>query len=205
MNTADRIGFLSGFGWIAGHNFWVTLLLCWLLTPGLFYLIGLVLESRPVPLSWNYQFTSFFPGDLFLGGMVAGLLVLAKKLPAEDHFYNATWFHVLVLVVTVAVAVVITALEYNDPNGYGHRAVMSPTKLYHNILLYGGYGYIIVTTLIAVVMSAETRGLLLVGCLVPGWVWVTCLIADEKFSDKVKRQRVRHAHVKDWSPIWSLP
>lgn len=179
VDTADRIGLLPGFGWMAGQNIVVTVLLCWALTPGLFILIGLIGESRLVPLGWNYQFTSFFPGDIFLGGMVAGLLVLAKKLPAEGHLYNETWFHVDVLVVTVAVAVVITIGEYNDPNGYGHRAVLSPTKLYHNIVLYGGYGYVIVTTLIAVVFAAETRGLLLLGCLVPGLIWVACLVADE--------------------------
>lgn len=210
MSIADKIGLLPGFGWMADHGFWATLAICWALTPVAMIVIALLGESRLLPLSPRYQFLAFFPGDLFLGGMVAGLLVVAGQLPAESHWYNAWWWHVLVLIGAVVVAVVITLGEYNDPDGYGKRAVLSPTKLYHNILLYGGYGYVIVVTLIAVCAwlwgnwswaNAWPVGL----SLLMGLVWVAMLVADGRMSNEIDRSRVRYAHVNDWKPIWTSP
>lgn len=210
MNNAEKIGFLPGFGWVAGHSFIETLLLCWLITPGMMYVIGLIGESRLVPWTPKTQFLSFFPGDFFLGTMLTALLMVVKRLPDEQRFYNATWWHILMLAAAITVAVVITVGEYNDPNGYGHRAVLSPTKLYHNILLYGGYGYIIVATLFAVMnwllgtWSWSTVGLVAL-CLLPGAVWVGLLVFEQRVSDEVKRDRIRYSHVNDWEPIWTLP
>lgn len=210
MDTAEKIGLLPGFGWIADHSFLWTLLICWALTPGMMFVIGLVGESRLIPWTPSYQFLSFLPGDFFLGGMAAGLLVLSRQLPAERHLYNNGWFHLVLLLGAAAVAVIITRGEYNDPNGYGHRAVLSPTKLYHNLLLYGGYGYIIVATLVALVAWAVMQhemaftGLLVL-CLLPGLIWVGLLVVEQKVPENVKRDRVHNAHVNDWSPIWQLP
>lgn len=210
MEIADRIGLLPGFGWIADHGFWVTLLICLAITPIGHQLVGIIGESRWVPISPFKQFLSYFPGDVFLGMSVAALLVLAHKLPDEQHFYNARWFHLVVLTVTVVVALYVTKLEYNDPNGYGHRAVLSPTKLYHNILLYGAYGYVIVVTLIATVVALSSGwnwgwfGLVVLG-LLPGLVWASLLVIENRVSDQIKLDRVRYAHVNDWEPIWSVP
>lgn len=208
MTTADKIGLLPGFGWIAGHGFVVTVLICWLITPGLMYVIGYVGESRLLPWTHDRQFLSFMPGDFFLGLMVAGLLVLSRHLPSERHVYNAWWFHLLVLIVTLVVAVVITRGEYRDPNGYGQRAVLSPTKLYHNIVLYGGYGYLIIVTLVAVLywlvanLSWPVLGIVLL-CLFPGFIWAGFLVIEQRVSVETSQQRVREAHINNWSPLWS--
>jgi hypothetical protein len=208
MAVAERIGFLPGFGWVAGHNWLETLLVCWLITPGMMYLIGLIGESRLLPWTPSTQFLSFVPGDLFLGAMLTALLMTAKRLPEEERFYNAAWWHILLLVMAVGVAIVITVGEYKDPNGYGHRAVLSPTKLYHNLVLYGGYGYIILATLIAIAVwllsnwSWSATGLVAL-CLLPGAVWVSLIVLDQQASEEIKRDRVRYAHINDWSPIWS--
>ncbi|MEO5499610.1 MAG: hypothetical protein ABIR46_03860, partial [Candidatus Saccharimonadales bacterium] len=177
MNTADKIGLLPGFGWIAGQNFMMTLLICWMITPGLMFVIGFIGESRLVPWKPSEQFLSFFPGDFFLGTMLALLLWFAQRLPSEEQFYNSAWFHFVVMAMTFLVAGKITSDEYHDVDGYGHRAVLSPTKLYHNILLYGAYGYVIVVTLVAVVSWLVMRGEwsqfgLLALCLMPGLIWV---------------------------------
>lgn len=207
MNVADRIGLLPGFSLVADRGFWTTLVVCLIITPGLHQLVGIIGESRWVPWSPYKQFLSYFPGDVFLGVTVASLLVLGRKFPEEYHFYNDWRFHLLVLATTVIVAVYVTWLEYNDPNGYGHRAVRSPTKLYHNIVLYGGYGYVIVVTLFATVAmlwinwSWDRAGLVLL-CLLPGLVWVSLLILENRATDATKRSRVEHAHVNDWQPIW---
>lgn len=127
----------------------------------------------------------------------------------------------MVLVGALAVSFLITRGEYNDPNGYGHRAVLSPTKLYHNGVLYGLYGYVIVVVLVALIgglwvnWSWESFGALVV-CLVPMLLWFLCLVLEqndaflEKFAatngqtaQDVKDQRVESAHVDDWQPIWA--
>lgn len=208
VTSADKIGLLPGFGWIAGHNFFATLFVCWLITPGLMFIIAPVLESRKLPWTPQTQFLSFFPGDFFLGMMLALVLWFAQRMPAEVHFYNSTWFHLLLVVVTFTVAIVITKAEYDDPNGYGHRAVLSPTKLYHNIVLYGAYGYVIVATLVAVVAwllndgSWRQAGVLGL-CLAPGLVWVCLLVFEQEMSEETKESRTWYAHVNDWKPIWS--
>ncbi len=114
----------------------------------------------------------------------------------------------VVIVVTFIVAIVLTKGEYDDPNGYGHKAVLSPTKLYHNIVLYGAYGYVIVVTLIAVVAwmiasaSWNLSGMLVV-CLIPGMIWACLLAVDQNASEETKESRLRNAHVTEWKPIWS--
>lgn len=202
MSTAEKIGLFPGFGWIAGHELWVTLLICWFITPGMIFILGWIGESRMIPVSPNYQFISFIPGDFFLGAMAASILVLAQDLPSASNWYNSPWLHGAVVIAAVSVAVLLTRGEYQDPNGYGRRGVLSPTKLYHNLVLYGGYGYVIITTLVAVVSASETRGWFLAGSLVFGVIWVSLLVLERRDSEKVKRQRVENAHVSNWSPIW---
>lgn len=199
MSVAEKIGLLPEFGWIAGHDFWLTLVVCLLITPIGHCLVGAIFETRLVPLSPTKQFLSFFPGDIFLGMMTAGLLVLAHRLPAESRWYNATWWHVVVLVSAIAVACALTWMEYQG-GGYPPRAMRSPTKLYHNFILYGGYGYIIVTTLVAVVIAAGSWWLVL--ALLPGLIWLVCLVGDNFTSEETKNRRVSNAHVEHWYPFW---
>lgn len=208
MDTADKIGLLPGFGWIAEHNFLVTLIICWSITPGLMFVIAPILESRWLPWTPRTQFLSFLPGDLFMGLMLALLLWFAQRLPGGNHCYNSTWFHLLLIVVTFTVAIVLTKAEYDDPDGYGHRAVLSPTKLYHNIVLYGAYGYVIVATLVAVLIwlisTASRNQMGVVGlCLVPGLIWMSLLVLEQRVSEETKQNRLESAHINDWKPIWS--
>lgn len=85
MNTADKIGLLLGFGWLADHGIFGTLAICMAITPGMMFVLGLVGESRLLPWTANKQFLSFIPGDVFLGFAVAGMLVLAQRLPSGSY------------------------------------------------------------------------------------------------------------------------
>jgi hypothetical protein len=208
VNDAEKIGLLPGFGWLAGHNPLVTLVIFSLISPGAMFVLAKIGESRPLPTSYEQQFRSFFPGDLFLAMSATILVAMAVLLPAQARWYNARLWHVIVLVCAVAVAILITVGEYNDPNGYGHRAVLSPTKLYHNILLYGAYGYVIVVTLVALIAGLVidwqwSRAALLLFALIPGFIWVGLLKADSDAPYEVKESRKDYAHVNDWEPIWS--
>lgn len=202
MNTADKIGLLPGFGWMAGHDFVLTLVICLLITPVGHLVVGLIGESRLIPLSSDKQFLSFFPGDLFLGAMAAGLLVAAQRLPDKSRWLNATWWHVLVLVLALLIAACMTYVEWKS-GVYPSRAIFSPSKIYHNFLLYGGYGYVIIVTLVALIFGAADRWWLLV--LIPGLVWGVLVVKDNSLSTKEVAEKARHAHVADWAPIWQLP
>lgn len=157
MDTADKIGLLPGFDWTAGHSLLVTIIIAWLATPGLMIALGAIGESRWIPLWSERQFRSFFPGDLFLGIAVASLLTMAQSLPDTERWYNATWWHLTVLIGAAIVAGVMTWLERD---AYPKRALLSPTKIYHNGVLYVGYGYVGFTTAIAVIFGAPSWYLL---------------------------------------------
>lgn len=204
MNTADKIGLLPALSWFADHGFIVTLLICLGLTPVLHCFIGLALEGRVVPLAPSKQFLSFFPGDIFLGLMAAGLLVLARGLPSGDRWYNASWWHIALLIATVSFAVLSTYVEWKS-GVYPTKAILSPTKIYHNIFLYGGYGYVIVSTLVAVIAGSSWTGRtasLMVLSLLPGAVWVALVIRDNSLDPATAKVKAGYAHTADWKPIW---
>lgn len=206
MTTADKIGLLTGFGWLAGAGFLGSLLRCWLLTPYGHLLVGLVGDGRLIPLDSNRQFQSFFPGDLFLGVAVAVLLTTADRLPAEKHFYNAWWWHAILLVGALSVAFLMTYGEW-VAKFYPKWAILAPSKIYHNFLLYGGYGYVAVSTLVAIVSSLiitrwswVTAGLVLVAflCVAP-WMYLVVKEGNLSKTDPAALQRkAQHAHVPDW-------
>jgi len=200
VTTAEKIGLLNGFGWIVGAGFLGTLLRCYALTPVGHLLVGLVLEGRFVPLLPPKQFSSFFPGDLFLGLSVALLITLAGRIPDGTHWYQSTTWHVIVLVVAFIVATLMTYGEWKS-EFYPAGAIFSPTKIYHNYVLYVGYGYVAVTTLVAVVFGSNWSwrfaGTLAL-CLVPVLIWGSLVKRDDGMSPEKKQEAARHAHVTDW-------
>lgn len=201
MNTAEKIGLFSWLGWMTDHSFLMTLATCWIITPGLMiFPITPVFESRWLPLDSGRQFTGFFPGDLFLGLGIAILLWRAQSLPSGAQFYNSFWFHMLVLVITLTIAVVMTYQEWKS-GVWLTRAMYSPTKLYHNIVLYGLYGYVAAVTGVAVLVAAPDRWWMLVA-LLHGLIWAGLVMRDNSSSESVKASRVEFAHVAYWQPIW---
>lgn len=168
-------------------------------------IVGYIGESRWVSWHEDKQFKSFFPGDIFLGLMTAGLLAMALNLTDRESWYNSTGWHVVVLASALGVAGLLTYNEWKEGQ-YPTRAIFSPTKLYHNFVLYGGYGYVIVTTLVAVsadVLRSWLDVMVFVACLVPGVYWAKFVIDDAKLDPEILRVKSGNAHVADWRPIWS--
>lgn len=209
VSTADKIGLLPGFGWLFGdHSFVVTLLICWAISPGMMFVIGIIGESRLIPIAPSRQFMAFFQGDLLVGAMVAGLLVSATQLPSEQRWYNSLWFHLVVFVAMLAIAFWMTWGEYRNAavSGYGARAMYSPTKIYHNAALIWIYGYVAVSTLVAVLAEARSRGVW--AALACGLLWLGLMHAENAYIDKyyaghgLRQAKAAGAHTSDWQPIW---
>jgi hypothetical protein len=202
VSTADKIGLLAGLGWIAGFGFFATLLISWLITPGAMIVIAPIGESRWLPLRREHQFRSFFPGDLYLGLMAAGLLTLADRLPAGERLYNNVWWHAFVFAAACTIAFILTRQEYKGNGGvYELGAIFSPTKLYHNGVLYAGYGYVIVTTLMAVVIGSDWTWSFagwLALTLLPGVFWLRLVGKDNSLGDEESRRKASTAHDSDW-------
>lgn len=204
LSDADRIGLPFYWAWLTGLNFWWTFFLCLAITLGAMVFVAKVFESRWLPLNPKKQFLSFCPGDVFLSAMTAGLLVLAQRLPAEDRWYTSDLWHFVVQVTTIAVAIYLTYKELKD-FAYPLEAIFSPTKFYHNGLLYAGFGYLIVTTLVAVlfgsVWSWSFVGLLAL-TLLPGLIWLALVRKDSTLPKHRKSIKAQSAHVPDWRPMW---
>lgn len=200
MDIADKIGLLPGFGWIAGHSFIETLIICLVITPFGHIIVGYIGESRLIPVTPDKQFLAFMPGDLFLGVMAAMMLSLAHGLPSEQRWYNSISWHVAVLVVALVTATVMTYMEWKG-GVYPSRAIFSPSKLYHNGVLYVAYGYVIVTTIVAVLAGSGWSSSFLLA-LLPGLVWA-CLVPLDSTIGAKPALKAAHAHVADWHPLWN--
>ena len=202
--TDDRIGLPFYWAWLTDLGFWWTFILCVAITVGAMVVIARVFESRWLPLSPKKQFLSFFPGDILLGATAAGLLVLAQRLPMEDRWYNSSWLHFVVQVAAIIIAFRLTFDELKNFH-YPLEAILSPTKLYHNFLLYAGYGYLVFMTLVAVLFGSDWSwgfaGLLGL-TLLPGVVWLVLVRIDSTLPPHRHTAKAESAHVYDWRPFW---
>lgn len=171
-----------------------------MITPIGFILVGVIGEGRLVPLDGARQFKSFFPGDIFLGIATAFMVFAAGFVPASDRWYTSTLFHVAVIAVTFIVAVVMTYMEYAD-RVYPLAAILSPTKLYHNFVLYTGYGYVASATIIAVIFGVDWSlgvALVIAASLAMLGVWVYLVIQDNSLNKHDQSFKAGCAHISDW-------
>lgn len=195
MSTAEAVGYVLPLNFLIDHSFWMTFIILLAFTPVGHCLVGLLLEGRVIPLTPKKQFLSFFPGDILLGVTVAGLLVMAQDLPLVEAWYNQAWWHATILAVAAVVAFVMTVAEVRG-GVYPLGAILSPTKIYHNLVLYVGYGYVAISTLVAVIFGSPSWWI--VTALVPGIIWGCLVAVDSTLSGSKMKQKAAHAHVENW-------
>ncbi|MEO7904217.1 MAG: hypothetical protein ABIR91_00315 [Candidatus Saccharimonadales bacterium] len=193
-------GLLVGFGW----SFWQLYFAYVLLTPVALIIIGVVFESRWVPLNFREQFVTFVVGDLLLAWTAALLSVNNRN---GDFKHIPLLVGIGTLLVTSFIAWKMTWDEYqsavkDERHAYEVRAVLSPTKLYHNIVLYAGYVFVMAMLLIQSSLQG-TPFWTIVLLVMPGLGWAVILVAEELFTpDHIRQLRSRKAHVADWKLIW---
>lgn len=211
-------GLLFIFDWMIGGPWWATLIWFLVLTPILPMVIALVFESRTLPWSWKTQFLTFSVGDIFLAIFAAAIVSYMRESTIRP--VDLVW-HLLVLAGSITAAWWITrgemkAAKAKAPFAYTVRAVNSPTKIYHNYVLYGGYGYILVMLVINVGLQAAMNSYYtpwLIAAFVPLVVWISLLFLEDKLlklltrksylsPKRVKQLRANHAHIDSWQPIW---
>ena len=188
----------------------VMFLVCLLVMYGGMFIVALIGESRIFRFG-KYQAKAFFPGDIFVSLMIAGLCSARRRGPliTQTIFWRpsrSTWW----IVASILIAVMIfgsARLGFDAPN-YPRRAQISPTKLYHDMVGYLLMSFVLVqrgipASLIFVtnfkkMRSAHIDWAIILISLV---AYVVCVMYDDRrgFDNTVLELR----HPSDWAPIWA--
>jgi hypothetical protein len=137
------------------------------------------------------------------------LINIAQKLPGEQ-WYTISTVQVGWLITAVLIALGVTLWEIKT-RFYPVGAILSPTKLYHNFLLYGGYGFV-VTFLVVTCgwalfmgkLDVDTIILYLAAIFVAGvWVGFNILDGIEGFMGQMSQsKKAELAHIDKWWERW---
>lgn len=189
---------LINFYMAAPNNKYIMVFLFWLFWPGTMFIVGIIGESRLVPIVRS-QSRAFLPGDLAFGVIFVSLIGLYQ--PGEQ--LNNKLFAFL-LVPTLIIA---WQVRENDDKSYPPRARTSPTKITHDFI-----GYFVLPIVLL------SLGLPKLGDFVihkrsfsdtyPHWTivvsgllfYIICVIIDNERP--VTNKMVNARHPADWKPIW---
>jgi hypothetical protein len=203
LNNAERIGYLPFLGWFVSGPLAATLF-AWLLTPVGVYVLAFILESRRIGRDFRPfkdAFRGFMPGDVFLGISFGQFVWQLEKFKNNSpEWCRSWWWHLIVACGAVVVALVVR--DVNDRPLYFPRAMRSPTKLYHDFVIYMGFGYMFFCTMVtASVVSRWDHTLQMPYAFLAGWV--ACLIYDGTRSKVQKMRMAASSHPYHWYPIWA--
>lgn len=176
-----------------------------ILTPVTMFIIGILAEKRILPIGKG-QSRAFIPGDFCLGPIM-GLAVAQIPLLPKSGFWQS-WFWPVAVVVVAIVAIVFQRLVGDAPNYKVSEGATanSPTKWYHDIVLYGILGSTMAVVAIPVLVSTANTWLkfAMVALL---FVWLIGLIYDSIRPEHMRR-RVMHPsnwHERTWQDLLNDP
>lgn len=119
-----------------------------LLTPGFMYLLAWAEGKRKFRTC--DEFRAFMPGDLYLGVSFSFGCSLFAQARIMGHSAPGWWHWVSTAVgclaaVGLTVPEIIGAFYYRDGDAgrYHWRQMISPRKIWHNVVVYGVYGYLL--------------------------------------------------------------
>jgi hypothetical protein len=185
--------------------FWKMLIIAWVVTPLGMILVGLVFESRLVPL-WRNQSKAFIPGDIGLGVVVATGWYMYPQIP-DGSFWSSGRIALLIAPI-VCILICFVMRKQVDVNVYSRGALNSPTKRYHDYFLYLLYMWFLVAIsapaiLFGTTWSGENLTVKL-HALVWFAVWLTGMVVD--LQDPRMKHKITQMHVAVYRPIWrTLP
>ena len=191
------VGTLINFYIAAPINKFLMVGLFWLIWPGLMFLVGLVGESRLVPV-WKHQSKVFIPGEFFLGTALVAELGMWKVRMSIWSDDLGMW----VIIISMVTLILFPALRNRDVVNYPPRAIKSPTKITHDIV-----GYILIP--IAMIgLGVPYIPLIFMRDNWANWVvflasmvgYSVCVAIDCKNGFTPEDTQARHP--SDWRPIW---
>ena len=205
MTPSDKLGSLPYLGAIFDHGFAAALAWGILASFGAMNILAVVLEHRV--LIPNQQYASFYKGDLLgLPVMIGSIASMAVGIAAGVYWFQGTWWHVTWLSIGLAVGVGFMLMEYSA-HAYTIHQMLSPTKLYHNLVVFPLMVYWVCANGIPTLIYSENgpRGIFhgnytgLVPVVVFGAslaYWIKLILHDLKVSDDPSKQ----AHVGVTAP-----
>lgn len=198
MNIAEKLGLLPFAAWLAtGHN-WQILANCFLVTPVMPFVLGVILEKRCLPIHPCRQFLSFMPGDISLSIFAAGLLIISDALPSRPTWYNSWQWQAFALASSLIGAMLVRYLI--EAKNYPRAALNSPTKIYHDVVLFGAYTYVIAPTFLVNLITLNIFQGWNALVLVPGAIWLILAIVDSTVNvfGGDYSTKARLAHIENW-------
>ncbi len=186
---------------LRNDEFWRVLLVAWLVTPIGMILVGIVFESRIVPL-WSDQSRAFMPGDIALGVMFAIGWHLYHLIP-DGSFWASAKMPIIGLFVGVLTCILMRT-KFDGENNYSPAALRSPTKRFHDFVLYIGYLTAIIAICIPSILfgtswSGDNLSIKLLAVLMLV-VWLVGMLLDA--FDPAMPQKRKKMHVSEYNPIW---
>lgn len=125
-----------------------------------------------------------------------------RGLPEGRPWYTAPIVGILLISIGGAVGWYITRVERDI---FPRRALLSPTKLYHNSVPYIMYAYLgglpLVACLASGTWSRERWWLVLAGVSIA--VWGVFALLDSALRER-SRAKAGYAHPADWRPAWAV-
>lgn len=183
-------------------NRFLLLAVVWILWPGLLFAVGVIFESREIPLI-NKQSRAFFPGELSFGVAIIGIISAYAKTGISIPVVNSPYWWL-----TLAAVVFLVGWRWrqSDTIKYPKRARNSPTKVLHDFVGYFLAPVLLIGLSIPQICMLDTEGIfdktreswfVIALCLVFYLFSIALDIINYTDSGDLY---ARYPH--DWKPIW---
>lgn len=171
--------------WLAGLHIGLVLVIALMISPGNMFLLGWVGESRTIPV-WDNQWRSLIVGDPCLAVSFTAAIWLTRSLPEKGWWYSSFWQTAVLLAVFGAF---IWWRYFWDGKNYLPAELWSPTKIYHDVVLIIGYGYMMVFVLTPALLATgwgagQLAARVILLCSVAAWLY-TILIWDGRRQGEI--------------------
>lgn len=187
----DILNSIYSTGWLS------CLLIGWIFTPIMMFIIGIVSEHRILPF-WRGQSRAFIPGDFLLGTALAAAVYQIPSLPA-DGWWIEEWYPIAVAIFAflgfLTMRLVIDAPGYDKVPGASKNC---PTKWFHDIAGYFVYGTIVVTVVVPTIFNTPFSWANVIE-IISLAIWGLGLVADTVNSRQMNPAKMHPSYWASWA------